>query len=107
MKRFVGFLRMVMVLLLFDCSWTSLERFSGAASEGQEVVSDHDQPPLPHRNVIKHHSFIYLSVLNARETVIAVLGELTEQRVDGNIMFCGKSREKIRRKLVFMCMKRS
>ena len=89
MKRFVGFLRMVMVLLLFDCSWTSLERFSGVASEGQEVVSDHDQSPLLHGNVIKQHPLIYSSALNAREIVIAVLGELTEPRVGGNIMFWG------------------
>ena len=52
-------------------------------------MSDHDQSPLLHRNVINQHSFIYSSVLHAREIVIAVMGELTEQRVGGNTHVLG------------------
>ena len=73
MKRFAGFLHIMVVRWLSESSWRSSPRFYGSSIGTLEVALDHHQSPSLHEKSIKQRLLVYVIVWHARGIVVVVL----------------------------------
>ena len=81
MISFAGFLRVVVVRWLSECSWRLSSGISGILMGTPEVVLDHDYGHLLHGNAIKQRLLIYATVWHARDIALVVLWFMTKRLV--------------------------
>ena len=79
MKRFAGFLHIVVVLLLSESSWRLSSEKSGSPIGTLEVVLDHGYAKLLHEKAIKRHLLVHAIIWHARGIVIVVLWYMTKR----------------------------
>ena len=84
MKSFAGFLHIVVVLWLSECSWRLSPRFFGSSVGTLEVGMDHHQSSPLHEKAIKQRLSVNSIVWHARGIVIVVLWYMIK-RLDGEI----------------------
>ena len=84
MKSFAGFLRVVAVRWLSECSWRLSSGIPGSPMGTLEVALDHDYAQLLHGNAIKQRLLVYASVWHARDIALVAMGYMAK-RLDGEI----------------------
>ena len=87
MKSFAGFLHIVVVRWLSECSWRLSSGISGSAIGTLEVVLDHNYAHLLHGNAIKQRLLVYASVRHARDIAMVAMGYMTK-RLHGETYLC-------------------
>ena len=83
-KSFAGFLRIVVVRWLSECSWRLSSGIFDSPMGTLEVVLDHDYAHLLHGNTIKQRLLVYTSVWHARDIALVAMGYMAK-RLDGEI----------------------
>ena len=79
MKSFAGFLHILVVRWLSQCSWRPSPRISGSLTRMLEVTLDHDYAQLLHGNAIKQRLLVYASVWYARDIAMVAMGYMTKR----------------------------
>ena len=87
MKSFAGFLRVVVVRWLSECSWRLSSGISGIQMGTLEVALDHDYAHLLHGNAIKKRLLVYVSVWHARDIAMVAMGYMAK-RLHGEKYLC-------------------
>ena len=84
MKSFAGFLRVVAVRWLSECSWRLSSGISGIQMGTLEVALDPHKPSPLHENDIKQQPMINASVWQACDIALVAMGHMAK-RLDGEI----------------------
>ena len=70
MESFAGFLYIVVVRWLFECSWSSSSGLSGSLIRTLEMVLDQHKSSSLNGKLIKQHPLIYSGVWHVRDIAI-------------------------------------
>ena len=87
MKGFAGFLRVVVVRWLSECSWRLSSGISGSPMGTLEVALEHDDAHLLLGKVINQRLLVYASVWHARDIAMVAMGYMTK-RLHGEKYLC-------------------
>ena len=86
MKSFAGFLNILVVRWLSECSWRSSPGISDSLIRMLEVALDHDYAHFLYGNAIKQPPLVYASVWHARDIALVAMRYMAK-RLDGKIYF--------------------